>query len=28
MVLPEDLMVLFLDEIAGGVRTDSTSIQN
>jgi hypothetical protein len=28
MMLPEDLMLLFLDEVAGGVRTDSTSVQN
>jgi hypothetical protein len=28
MMLPEDLMLLFLDEVAGGVRMDSTSIQN
>ncbi|HUQ60095.1 GOLPH3/VPS74 family protein [Lentzea sp.] len=27
-MLSEDLMLLFLDEVAGGVRTDSTSIQN
>ncbi|MGW6930370.1 GOLPH3/VPS74 family protein [Lentzea sp. NPDC054927] len=27
-MLPEDLMLLFLDEVAGGVRMDSTSIQN
>ncbi|MFI6100927.1 GPP34 family phosphoprotein [Lentzea sp. NPDC051213] len=28
MMLPEDLMLLFLDEVAGGVRMDSTSIHN
>jgi hypothetical protein len=28
MTLPEDLMLLFLDEVAGGARMDSTSIQN
>lgn len=28
MMLPEDLMLLFLDEVAGGVRMDSTSVQN
>ncbi|MDX8032327.1 GPP34 family phosphoprotein [Lentzea sp. BCCO 10_0856] len=27
-MLPEDLMLLFLDEVAGGVRMDSTSVQN
>jgi hypothetical protein len=28
MMLPEDLMLLFLDEVAGGVRMDSSSVQN
>ncbi|WP_177221011.1 GOLPH3/VPS74 family protein [Lentzea xinjiangensis] len=27
-MLHEDLMLLFLDEVAGGLRTDSTSIRN
>ncbi|MCX2952374.1 GOLPH3/VPS74 family protein [Lentzea sp. NEAU-D7] len=27
-MLAEDLMLLFLDEVAGGVRMDSTSVQN